>query len=295
MMMAWKLAPALAGGNTVVFKPSEMTPLTALKLAEILADELPAGVANIVTGRGPSVGSALVNHPGIDMISLTGDIGTGKRMLEAAATSVKRTHLELGGKAPVVVFDDADLDEVVAGLKAFGYYNSGQDCTAASRIYAADGIYERLVADLSSAVDGIVYDAPDDATNDIGPLISARQRDRVAGFVDRARDLPHVEVTAGGRPAGGTGFYYAPTVVAGALQDDEIVRREVFGPVVSVTRFSDGRRGRRLGQRQRLRPRLVGLDQATSARRWPAPPASATAPPGSTPTSCWSARCRTAA
>ena len=239
MMMAWKLAPALAGGNTVVFKPSEMTPLTALKLAEILADELPAGVANIVTGRGPSVGSALVNHPGIDMISLTGDIGTGKRMLEAAATSVKRTHLELGGKAPVVVFDDADLDEVVAGLKAFGYYNSGQDCTAASRIYAADGIYERLVADLSSAVDGIVYDAPDDATNDIGPLISARQRDRVAGFVDRARDLAHVEVTAGGRAAPGSGFYYAPTVVAGALQDDEIVRREVFGPVVSVTRFAE--------------------------------------------------------
>ena len=238
MMMAWKLAPALAGGNTVVFKPSEMTPLTALKLAEILADELPAGVANVVTGRGPSVGNALVTHPGIDMISLTGDIGTGKKMLQAAATSVKRTHLELGGKAPVVVFDDADLDAVVAGLKAFGYYNSGQDCTAASRIYAADGIYERLVADLSSAVDGIVYDAPDDATNDIGPLISARQRDRVAGFVDRARDLPHVEITAGGRLAGGTGFYYAPTLVAGALQDDEIVRREVFGPVVSVTRFS---------------------------------------------------------
>jgi aminobutyraldehyde dehydrogenase len=239
MMMAWKLAPAIAGGNTVVFKPSEMTPLSALKLAGILADELPAGVVNVVTGRGPSVGAALVNHPGVDMISLTGDIGTGKRMLEAAATSVKRTHLELGGKAPVVVFDDADLDAVVEGLKAFSYYNSGQDCTAASRIYASDGIYERLVADLSSAVAGIVYDAPDDATNDIGPLISARQRDRVAGFVDRARDMPHVEITAGGGLAGGTGFYYQPTVVAGALQDDEIVRREVFGPVVSVTRFTD--------------------------------------------------------
>ena len=239
MMMAWKLAPALAGGNTVVFKPSEMTPLTALKLAAILADELPAGVVNVVTGRGPSVGSALVNHPGVDMISLTGDIGTGRKMLQAAATSVKRTHLELGGKAPVVVFDDADLDAVVAGLKAFGYYNSGQDCTAASRDLRRGRHLRAARRRPLSAVDGIVYDAADDATNDIGPLISARQRDRVAGFVDRARDLAHVEITAGGRLAGGTGFYYAPTVVAGALQDDEIVRREVFGPVVSVTRFTD--------------------------------------------------------
>jgi len=238
MMMAWKLAPAVGGGNTVVFKPSEMTPLTALKLGAILAEELPAGVVNIVTGRGASVGSALVTHPRVDMISLTGDIGTGKRMLEAAATSVKRTHLELGGKAPVVVFDDADLDAVVEGLRAFGYYNAGQDCTAASRIYAADGIYERLVADLSSAVAGITWDAPDDATNEIGPLISARQRERVAGFVDRARDLAHVEVTTGGAP-GANGFYYTPTVVAGARQEDEIVRREVFGPVVSITRFTD--------------------------------------------------------
>ena len=172
------------------------------------------------------------------MISLTGDIGTGKKMLQAAATSVKRTHLELGGKAPVIVFDDADLDAVVEGLRAFGYYNAGQDCTAASRIYAADGIYEKLVADLTSAVAGITLDSADDTANEIGPLISARQRDRVAGFVDRARALPHVEVTTGGAP-GANGFYFTPTVVAGALQDDEIVRREVFGPVVSVTRFSD--------------------------------------------------------
>jgi aminobutyraldehyde dehydrogenase len=238
MMMAWKLAPALGAGNAVVFKPSEMTPLTALKLARILAEELPAGVVNVVTGRGSSVGQALVTHPDVDMISLTGDIGTGKKMLQAAATSVKRTHLELGGKAPVIVFDDADLDAVVEGLRAFGYYNAGQDCTAASRIYASDGIYERLVADLSAAVAGITYDAPDDTTNEIGPLISARQRERVAGFVDRARDLPHVQVTTGGAAAA-NGFYYVPTVVAGARQDDEIVRREVFGPVVSVTRFAD--------------------------------------------------------
>ena len=238
MMMAWKLAPALGGGNAVVFKPSEQTPLTALKLARILAEELPPGVVNVVTGRGASTGQALVSHPAVDMISLTGDIGTGKKMLQAAATSVKRTHLELGGKAPVIVFDDADLDAVVEGLRAFGYYNAGQDCTAASRIYAADGIYERLVADLSAAVAGITLDADDDAANEIGPLISARQLERVAGFVDRARDLPHVEITTGGA-AGTNGFYYAPTVVAGALQEDEIVRREVFGPVVSVTRFGE--------------------------------------------------------
>ena len=238
MMMAWKLAPALAGGNTVVFKPSEQTPLTALAFARVLADVLPAGTVNIVTGRGASTGNALVTHPAIDMISLTGDIGTGKKMLEAAATSVKRTHLELGGKAPVIVFDDADLGAVVEGLRTFGYYNAGQDCTAASRVYAADGIYERLVADLSAAVAGITFDAEDDATNEIGPLVSARQRERVAGFVDRARDLAHVEVTTGGA-SGANGFYYTPPVVAGALQSDEIVRREVFGPVVSVTRFTD--------------------------------------------------------
>ena len=164
MMMAWKLAPAVGGGNTVVFKPSEMTPLTALKLArDPRRGAARRGVVNVVTGRGASVGNALVNHAGVDMISLTGDIGTGRKMLQAAATSVKRTHLELGGKAPVIVFDDADLDAVVEGLRAFGYYNAGQDCTAACRIYAADGIYERLVADLSTAVAGITLDAADDA------------------------------------------------------------------------------------------------------------------------------------
>ena len=139
MMMAWKLAPAIGGGNTVVFKPSEQTPLTALKLARILAEVLPEGVVNVVPGRGASVGNALINHPGVDMISMTGDVGTGKKMLQAAAKSVKRTHLELGGKAPVIVFDDADLDAVVEGLRAFGYYNAGQDCTAACRIYAGEG------------------------------------------------------------------------------------------------------------------------------------------------------------
>jgi len=239
MMMAWKLAPAIAGGNTVVFKPSEQTPLTALKLSRILADILPEGVVNVVLGRGESVGSPMINHPKINMISITGDIATGKKVLQAAAKSVKRTHLELGGKAPVIVFDDADLDAVVTGLRAFGYYNAGQDCTAACRIYAGRKIYDKLVSQLSSAVSTIKYDQADDTENEIGPLISRRQRDRVASFVERASELKHIEITTGGKPGEGSGFYFQPTVVAGALQDDEIVRREVFGPVVSITRFSD--------------------------------------------------------
>ncbi len=239
MMMAWKLAPALAGGNTVVFKPSEQTPLTALKMAGILADVLPEGVVNIIPGRGETVGNQLVNHPLVNMISLTGDIATGKKMLQAASRSVKRTHLELGGKAPVIVFDDADISEVVEGLTAFGYYNAGQDCTAACRVYVGDKLHDNLVADLSSAVSKIKYDLPDDTQNEIGPLISGRQRDRVASFVERARELKHIEITTGGRSHGENGFYYEATVVAGAKQEDEIVQREVFGPVVSITRFSD--------------------------------------------------------
>jgi len=238
MMMAWKLAPAIGGGNTVVFKPSEQTPLTALKLAEILSEVLPEGVVNVVLGRGETVGNTLINHPAVNMISITGDVATGKKVLQAAAKSVKRTHLELGGKAPVIVFDDADIDAVVGGLRAFGYYNAGQDCTAACRIYAGPKIYEKLVADLTSAVSTIKYGQADDTENEIGPLISRRQQDRVASFVERASELKHIEITTGGK-AGEAGFYYQPTVVAGALQEDEIVRREVFGPVVSVTRFSD--------------------------------------------------------
>jgi aminobutyraldehyde dehydrogenase len=239
MMMAWKLAPAIAGGNTVVFKPSEQTPLTALKLAKVMSEILPEGVVNVILGRGGSVGNGLINHPRINMISITGDVSTGKKVLEAAAKSVKRTHLELGGKAPVIVYDDADLEAVVNGLRAFGYYNAGQDCTAACRIYAGPKIHDNLVADLSAAVSTIKYNQQDDTLNEIGPLISMRQRDRVASFVERAAELPHIKIATGGHTSGQGGFYYEPTVVAGALQSDEIVRREVFGPVVSVTRFTE--------------------------------------------------------
>ncbi|MDO9414663.1 gamma-aminobutyraldehyde dehydrogenase [Pararhizobium sp.] len=239
MMMAWKLAPALAGGNTVVFKPSEQTPLTALKMARLLADILPEGVVNVVLGRGESIGNALINHPKIGMVSITGDIATGKKVLQAAAKTVKRTHLELGGKAPVIVYDDADLEAVVSGIRTFGYYNAGQDCTAACRIYAQGRIYEKLVADLSSAVSTIAYNRADDTENEIGPLISKRQRDRVASFVERAAEQKHIEITTGGALGSDNGFFFQPTVVAGATQDDEIVRREVFGPVVSITRFTE--------------------------------------------------------
>jgi aminobutyraldehyde dehydrogenase len=239
MMAVWKIAPAIAAGNTIVLKPSEQTPLTTLKLAEIAAEFLPPGVLNIVTGVGDPVGTTLINHPGVKMISLTGSIATGHKVLEAASRSIKRTHLELGGKAPVIVFDDADINEVVQGIKVFGYYNAGQDCTAACRIYAEARVYEKLVADLSVAVSDIKYGQPDDDESEIGPLISARHRERVAGFVDRARQKKHVEIVAGGNPGEGQGFFYQPTLVAGAHQDDEIVRQEVFGPVVSVTRFAD--------------------------------------------------------
>ena len=239
MMAAWKLGPAIAMGNTVVLKPSENTPLTTLRFGELLADILPPGVVNIVCGRGDSVGAPLIRDPRIRVASLTGDVSTGSKIMEAAARGIKRTHLELGGKAPVIVLDDADLGQVVEGLRTFGYYNAGQDCTAACRVYATEGIYEKLVADLSSAVSSIKVGSQQEPGVEMGPLISARQRDRVASFVDRAAQLAHTEVTAGGSTAGNKGFFYKPTVIAGALQEDEIVRSEVFGPVVSITRVKD--------------------------------------------------------
>jgi aminobutyraldehyde dehydrogenase len=239
MMAAWKLAPALAAGNTAVIKPSEQTPLTTLMLAKYLAEVFPPGVVNVICGRGSTVGASLIAQPRVDMISLTGDVATGEKVLLAAAHGAKRTHLELGGKAPVIVFDDADLEAVVSGVRTFGFYNAGQDCTAACRIYAGPKIYERLVADLSTAASSIKVGTQDEAGVEMGPLISERQRARVSGFVERAAAQSHVEITAGGKQRGGSGYFYEPTVVAGALQGDEIVRKEIFGPVVSVTRFSD--------------------------------------------------------
>ena len=237
MMAAWKIAPAIAAGNTVVLKPSELTPLTALKLGELLAEVLPPGVVNIVCGRGEPVGARLAAHPRVRMVSLTGDVATGQKVLAAAALNLKRTHLELGGKAPVIVLDDADIAAVVAGVRTFGFYNAGQDCTAACRIYAGARIYEPLVAQLTGAVRTIKVGLPREPGTEMGPLVSHAQRERVAGFVARAAAERHIEVTTGGKPCPGNGFFYEPTVIAGARQGDEIVQREVFGPVVSVTAF----------------------------------------------------------
>jgi len=239
MMAAWKLSPAIAAGNTVVIKPSEQTPLTTLKLAEIAAEIFPPGVINVIAGRGKQVGAPLVSHPAVRMVSLTGDVSTGEKILQVAAKGVKRTHLELGGKAPVIVFDDADLQSVVSGVRTFGFYNAGQDCTAACRLYAGPKIYDKLVAGLTDAVSTIKVGKQEEEGVEMGPLISAEQRSRVAGFVARASEKRHIEITTGGKKRSGSGFFYEPTVVAGAKQTDEIVAREVFGPVVSVTPFKD--------------------------------------------------------
>ena len=239
LMAAWKTAPAIAAGNTVVLKPSEQTPLTALLFATVVAAILPKGVINVVCGRGPSVGQPMVEHPQVRMVSVTGDVATGRKILQAASGTLKRTHLELGGKTPVIVLDDADIAEVVAGLRTFGFYNAGQDCTAACRVYAGAGVYDKLVSELTLAASSIKMGLQDEAGVEMGPLISDRQRSRVASFVERAQMAGHMEVTTGGKLRQGPGFFYEPTVIAGARQDDEIVQREVFGPVVSVTRFAD--------------------------------------------------------
>jgi aminobutyraldehyde dehydrogenase len=243
MMAAWKISPAIAAGNTVVIKPSVQTPLTTLALGEVIAAIFPPGVINVVAGRGSSVGTQILAQPQTRMCSITGSVDSGRHILEAAKARIMRTHLELGGKAPVVVFDDADLEQVVAGLRAFSFYNAGQDCTAACRVYAQSRIYDNLVADLSSAAKSIKVGLQDDPGVEMGPCITAAHRETVKGFVDRAAALSHVEVTAGGKARGGAGFFYEPTVVAGARQKDEIVQEEVFGPVVSVTRFSDVEEG----------------------------------------------------
>jgi 1-pyrroline dehydrogenase len=239
MMAIWKIGPALATGNTVVLKPSEQTPLTSLRLAELAADIFPPGVFNVITGHGEPVGAPLVRHPKVNMVSLTGDVATGKEVARAAAASLKKVHLELGGKAPVVIFDDADPELVVNGIKVAGFANSGQDCTAACRLYASEDIYERLLADLVPAVESVTVGDIHDESTAMGPLVSAEHRKRVSGFVERAVGAGHVRVLTGGGKGEGRGFWYKPTVVADARQGDEIVQREVFGPVITVTPFRD--------------------------------------------------------
>jgi 1-pyrroline dehydrogenase len=238
MMAVWKIGPALAAGNTVVLKPSELTPLTSLELAELAGDLLPPGVLNVVTGQGEGAGAALASHPKVAIVSVTGEVTTGKAVMRAAADSLKRVHLELGGKAPVVVFDDADLEATVAGVRLFGYFNAGQDCTASARVLAGPGVYGELVDGLAEAASSLVMGSPRDEGTELGPLVSADQRERVAGFVDRAV-AAGARVVTGGGPADGPGFYYRPSLVVDVEQDSEIAQQEVFGPVVSVQRFRD--------------------------------------------------------
>jgi 1-pyrroline dehydrogenase len=235
LMAIWKIAPPLMTGNTLVLKPSEHTPLTAIRFAELAADLFPKGVLNIVTGDGDPVGVSLVRHPTVRMSSLTGDVSTGRAVMMAAAeTNLKRVHLELGGKAPVIILPDADLDLVVEKVVEGGYCNSGQDCMAASRVYAAKEIHDALVEALVPAVQAMAVGGPD---SDMGPVISPVQRDRVNGFLERAKATGHVDLQHGGEGDNADGYFVAPTVVVGAQQHDEIVQKEVFGPVVSITSF----------------------------------------------------------
>jgi 1-pyrroline dehydrogenase len=240
MMAGWKIGPALAAGNTVVLKPSARTPLTALVLAEIAAEILPPGVLNVITGTGAGIGDALVGHPKVGMISVTGDTDTGKHIAKVAADKVKRLHLELGGKAPVIVFDDADLDAVAEAIKLWGYWNSGQDCTAATRVIAGPKIYDRFVSELTDQVKSIKWGDPASSDElDMGSLIAQAQADKVEGMVERARGGAGVEIVTGGVRPKRPGAFYEPTVITGPDQRSEIVQDEVFGPVVTVQRFSD--------------------------------------------------------
>jgi 1-pyrroline dehydrogenase len=237
MMAVWKLAPALAAGNVQVLKPSEQTPLTTLRFAQLAAEILPAGVLNVITGDGVPTGEAIVKHPEVRLISLTGDIDTGKIIARTAADNLKRVHLELGGKAPVLVFDDADPAAVAEGVKIAGYWNSGQDCTAASRVVAGPKIYDKLLEQLVPAVQSLhVGDPAEGDEIEMGPVISKAQQDRILGFLERAKGA---SVLTGGDANGSRGFFVNPTVVVDVGQEDEIVQREVFGPVVTVQRFAD--------------------------------------------------------
>ena len=238
MMAAWKLGPALAAGNTSVIKPAELTPRTSLRLAELATDIFPPGVINVVTGHGSEVGDQLVRNPDVRLVSVTGDTSTGKIIMSAASDTVKRVHLELGGKAPVVVFDDADIPKLVETLKFAGYTNTGQDCTASCRVVAGSRVYDELLSELVPAVESIVVGDITDESVEMGPLVSARQRESVAGFVDRAQEAG-AKVLTGGEVMDGPGAYYKPTVVAVDDQKAEIVQQEVFGPVVTVQRFED--------------------------------------------------------
>ena len=236
MMAVWKWAPALAAGNTVVLKPSDTTPVTTLLMAEIMAEFLPPGVFNVVCGD-RDTGRALVSHEIPALVSVTGSVRAGMEVAESVARDLKRVHLELGGKAPVVVFDDADLENAAAAIAEAGYFNAGQDCTAATRVLAGPGVHDEFVAALTEQAKNTKTGMPDDEDAAYGPLNNRVQLDRVSGFVNRLPD--HAMLSIGGSRVAGQGYFYAPTVVSGLKQDDEIIQNEVFGPVITVQRFTD--------------------------------------------------------
>ncbi len=236
-MAIWKVGPALAAGNTVVLKPAETTPLTTLKLAELAAEFLPKGVLNVITGHGDTAGNALVTHPNVQMVSVTGSVETGKRVAAAAAQTLKRVHLELGGKAPVIIFDDVDIEQAFAVIAGSAYYNAGQDCTAATRVIASANVHDEVVAGLVEQAHSLVVGDTFAPETTLGPLNSQRQRERVEGFLQRRPD--HAEIATGGGEPDLAGFYLEPTVVSGLRQQDELVQREIFGPVITVESFAD--------------------------------------------------------
>jgi 1-pyrroline dehydrogenase len=237
MMAVWKMGPGLAAGNVQILKPAEQTPLSLLRFVELAKDVIPEGVLQVVTGDGVPTGQRLVQHPDIGLVSLTGDVETGKLIARNAADTLKRVHLELGGKAPMVVFDDADPTQVAEGIKIAGFWNSGQDCTAGSRILAGPKIYDALLEQLVPAIESLKVGDPADGDDvEMGPVISHDQQDRILGFLDRAKGAT---VLTGGASNGSKGFFVEPTVITDVDQDDEIVQKEVFGPVVTVQKFAD--------------------------------------------------------
>ena len=289
MMAVWKFAPALAAGNTVVLKPSDTTPLSTVFMAELMQEFLPPGVLNVVCGD-RDTGRALVTHEIPQFVSVTGSIRAGMEVAESVARDLKITHLELGGKAPVIVFDDADVEAAAAGIAGAGYFNAGQDCTAASRVLAAPGIHDDLVAALAEQARGTRTGGPDEEA-DYGPLNNADQFARVGGFLERAPD--HLEVAAGGSPLARDGFFFEPTVVSGLRQDDEMSSTEIFGPVLTVQRFDDEDQALAWANGVKYGLASSVWTRTTAARcGWPRPSTSARC--GSTPTSRSSPRCRTA-